>query len=172
MWTEEKHLFNRYFRFLLFLVLCRTCTISSSVSFIEWILSIYSVLDTDSVSHWSSRISGLEGNFKLIESFHPFLFKFSVCSSNLKEILCCKLWKASIMFDWIESCKYFWISCQPVALWLWHCDLFVLVAQLCMTLCNSINCSPSGSSPLSLASCPDKNTGMGCHSLLQGIFLT
>ena len=77
------------------------------------------MLDTDGVSHWSSKISGLEGNLKLIESFHPFLFEFSVCSSSLKETLCCKLWKVSITSDWIKSCKYFWIFCQPVVLWLW-----------------------------------------------------
>ena len=44
------------------------------------------------------------------------------------------------------------------------------VAQLCLTLCDPMDCSPPGSS------CPwdspDKNTGVGSHSLLQGIFLT
>ena len=45
----------------------------------------------------------------------------------------------------------------------------VLVAQLCLTLCNTMDCSPPGSHPWDS---PGKNTGVGCHSLLQGIFPT
>ena len=45
-----------------------------------------------------------------------------------------------------------------------------LVAQLCLTLCNPIDCSPPGSSVH--GNSPGKNTGMGGHSLLQGIFST
>ena len=40
------------------------------------------------------------------------------------------------------------------------------VVQSCPTLCDPVNCSPPGSSV------QDKNTGVGCHFLLQGIFLT
>ena len=46
----------------------------------------------------------------------------------------------------------------------------VLVTQLCLTLCDPMDCSPLGSSVL--GNCPGKNTGVGCHSLLQGICLT
>ena len=45
-----------------------------------------------------------------------------------------------------------------------------LVAQLCLTLCNPMDCSPLG-----LSVCgdfPGKNTGVGCHAFLQGIFPT
>ena len=45
-----------------------------------------------------------------------------------------------------------------------------LVAQLCPTLCNPVDCSPPGS-PVHGDS-PDENTGVGCHALLQGISLT
>ena len=45
-----------------------------------------------------------------------------------------------------------------------------LVAQLCLTLCNTIDCSPPGSSVHGYS--PSKNTGVNCHALLQGIFLT
>ena len=38
------------------------------------------------------------------------------------------------------------------------------IAQLCPTLCNPMNCSPLGSL--------GKNSGVGCHFLLQGIFPT
>ena len=40
--------------------------------------------------------------------------------------------------------------------------------HLCLTLCNPMICSPPSSSWDS----PGKNTGVGCHALLQGIFLT
>ena len=43
--------------------------------------------------------------------------------------------------------------------------------QLCPTLCNSMDCSPPGSSSVQ-GDPPAKNTGLGCHTLLQGIFLT
>ena len=45
-----------------------------------------------------------------------------------------------------------------------------LVAQSCPTLCNSMDCSPPGSSIHGDSS--GKNTGVGCHALLQGIFPT
>ena len=42
--------------------------------------------------------------------------------------------------------------------------------QSCLTLCNPMDYSSSGSSVYEDS--PDKNTGMGCHALLQGIILT
>ena len=42
-----------------------------------------------------------------------------------------------------------------------------LVAQSCPTLCNPTDCSLPGSSVP--GDSPGKNTGMGCHALLQGI---
>ena len=48
--------------------------------------------------------------------------------------------------------------------------LLVLVAQLCPTLCNTMGCKPT--SFLCPWDFPGKNTGVGCHSLLQGIFPT
>ena len=44
------------------------------------------------------------------------------------------------------------------------------VAQSCPTLCDPIDCSPPGSSVHRIFQA--RNTGMGCHFLLQGIFLT
>ena len=43
-------------------------------------------------------------------------------------------------------------------------------AQSCPTLCDPVDCSPPGSSVHGIF--PGKNTGIGCHFLLQGIFLT
>ena len=42
--------------------------------------------------------------------------------------------------------------------------------QSCPTLCDPMDCSPPGSSVH--GDSPGKNTGVGCHALLQGIFLT
>ena len=43
-----------------------------------------------------------------------------------------------------------------------------LVVQSCLTLCDPMDCSLPGSSGDS----PGKNTGVGCHALLHGIFPT
>ena len=48
--------------------------------------------------------------------------------------------------------------------------MLVLVAQLCLTLCNPMDCSPPGSSVHEIFHA--KDTGVGCHFLLQGIFPT
>ena len=45
-----------------------------------------------------------------------------------------------------------------------------LAAQVCLTLCNLMDSSPPGSSVL--GDSPGKNSGLGCHALLQGIFPT
>ena len=42
--------------------------------------------------------------------------------------------------------------------------------QSCPTLCDPMNCGPPGISVH--GNSPGKNTGVGCHALLQGIFLT
>ena len=51
------------------------------------------------------------------------------------------------------------------------CVCVCLVAQWCPTLCDPVDCSLPGSSSVHEDS-PSKNTGVGCHALLQGIFLT
>ena len=45
-----------------------------------------------------------------------------------------------------------------------------LLTQSCLTLCNPMDCSPPGSSVH--GDSPGKNTRVGCHALLQGIFPT
>ena len=48
--------------------------------------------------------------------------------------------------------------------------LLCLVTQLCPTVCDPMDCSPPG--PSIHGDSPGKNTGVGCHVLLQGIFPT
>ena len=45
-----------------------------------------------------------------------------------------------------------------------------LVSQSCLTLCDPVDSSPPGSSVHEDS--PGRNTGVGCHALLQGIFPT
>ena len=45
-----------------------------------------------------------------------------------------------------------------------------LVVHLCPTLCDTVDCSPPGSSVH--GDSPGKNTGVACHALLQGIIPT
>ena len=51
-----------------------------------------------------------------------------------------------------------------------HCAVLCLVAQSCPTLCDPTDHSPPGSSVHEDS--PGEHTGVGCHALLQGIFLT
>ena len=56
---------------------------------------------------------------------------------------------------------------KPVCFYSLPFTPLVLVAQLCPTLCDPVDCSPPGSSvPWDV---PGKNTEVGFHSLLQGI---
>ena len=51
-----------------------------------------------------------------------------------------------------------------------HKPQFSSVAQSCLALCNPKDWGPPGSSVH--GDSPEKDTGVGCHALLQGIFLT
>ena len=51
-----------------------------------------------------------------------------------------------------------------------HDAVLCLATQSCSTLCKSIDCSTPGFS--FHGNSPGKNTGVGCHALLQGIFPT
>ena len=48
--------------------------------------------------------------------------------------------------------------------------MLCIAAQSCPTLCDPMDCSPPGSSAHGAS--PGKNTGVGCHDCLQGIFPT
>ena len=60
--------------------------------------------------------------------------------------------------------------CPGIDLILFIVKCVCLVSQSCLTLCDPIVCSPSGSSVH--GDSPGKNTGVGCHALLQRIFPT
>ena len=53
-----------------------------------------------------------------------------------------------------------------------HCEMMIFICSVTLVVsssCSSMDCSPPGSSPWDF---PSKNTGVGCHFLLQGIFPT
>ena len=54
--------------------------------------------------------------------------------------------------------------------WAAGCVCACPITELCLTLCDPRDCSPPGSSVR--GDFPGKNTGVGCHFLLQEIFLT
>ena len=56
------------------------------------------------------------------------------------------------------------INLQPAIKWCVLC----FVTQLCLNLCDPMDCIPPGSSVH--GDSPGKNTGVGSHSLFQGIF--
>ena len=61
--------------------------------------------------------------------------------------------------------KVLWIQLCPLG-YLGLLKVRALVTKSCWMLCNPVDCSSPGSSD------HGKNTGVGCHFLLQGIFLT
>ena len=58
---------------------------------------------------------------------------------------------------------------SPYFSWLYTYICCCLASKMCLTLCNPMNYSLPGLCPWDF---PGKNTGEGCHFLLQGIFLT
>ena len=72
---------------------------------------------------------------------------------------------------WFWICSFLLTSLNCYATWLFIFEVqWSEIAQLCPTLCDPIDCSLPGSScPWDF---PGKNTGVGCHFLLQEIFPT
>ena len=87
----------------------------------------------------------------------------------------------SANFEPQHKCNFLWLSTiPPHYVRFFHSLPFpslcqclccaVLSAQSCLTLCDPMDCSPLGSSVH--GDSPGKDTGVGCHVLLQGIFPT
>ena len=69
----------------------------------------------------------------------------------------------------IYVCVYVYIyTCMFVCISVYICAMLCLVAQLCLTH-DPMDCNLPGSSVH--GGFPGENTGVGCHALLQGIFL-
>ena len=71
--------------------------------------------------------------------------------------------KTKISQNWDSEDKVCVLAVHPRATHLTSLKVRVLVSQLCLTLCDPVVCQWNS---------PGKNTGVGCHSCLQRIFLT
>ena len=70
-----------------------------------------------------------------------------------------------------SKCWVYSIGFSHQTIWLcFLCAVLCLVIQSCLTLCNPMDCSLPDSSVHGDSS--GKNTGVGCHACLQGIFPT
>ena len=78
----------------------------------------------------------------------------------------------TILLGWPKSLfRFFWNIIQKLKWTFWpipYAAVLCLVAHLCLTLCDPVDSSPPGSSVH--GDSPGKNTGVGCHAFLQGIF--
>ena len=99
---------------------------------------------------------------------------FSVCSSLFPDHTPCSLaiWSSEQVYSFRRWCVhstsiFCWLLCLKSSQGIGK-GLKVSVAQLCPALCHPMGCSPPGSSVH--GDSPGKNTGVDCHSLLQGIF--
>ena len=78
-----------------------------------------------------------------------------ICITNTHAHKYRDLFKAVFSYACLKS-LFYWLCCV--------CS----VARLCPTLRDPMDCSPPGS--FVHGDSPGKNTGVGCHALLQGIF--
>ena len=94
-----------------------------------------------------------------------FFSRSSACSKSILYIwkfLVHELLKPS-MKDFEHNLTRIWNKCNSICVW-----VCAKLLQLCLTLCDPIDSSPLASSVRRYS--PGKNTGVGCHALLQGIF--
>ena len=73
----------------------------------------------------------------------------------------------------VQSTKSLFLGSPSYPSWLWLLSLprvaLCLITRSCPILCDPMDCSPPG--PSVHGDSPGKNTGVGRHALLQGIFL-
>ena len=105
---------------------------------------------------WHSSTS--KYNWKNFEKLYDKLLTVNTSSAIVSN-------RVSMIIEMSYFCTVQYSSHQPPVT-----GLLCLVAQLCPTLCNPADCSLPGSSVH--GDSPGKNTGVGCHDLLQGIFPT
>ena len=82
-------------------------------------------------------------------------------------------WEAHLLVSYHFTCSYSpWFLTSKTYCWIWYVLFYVLclVVQSCLTLFNPMDCGLPGS--FVHGDSPGKNTGVGCHALLQGIFPT
>ena len=81
-----------------------------------------------------------------------------------------RFWWAQGLSSWMCSLPVFILLRTTLMTCKYYLYMDLLIVQSRPTLCNPTDCSPPGSSVH--GDSPNKNTGVGCHALLQGIFPT
>ena len=103
----------------------------------------------------------------------PKAQKHKACSSSFFHIISfigMKTLSHPLLDSVTELELYLFCSSPPVSVPITVCVLGVKSLPWCLSLWNPMDCSPPGSSVQ--GTLPGKNTGVGCHALLQGIFPT
>ena len=121
--------------------------------------------------YWTSLVNFSPKYSALYHAFaHRIVFLISFLDSSLL------VYKNTTKFGWLfcvlQCAKLVHLLALVAFLHtLWDLlYMMCLVAQLCPTLCDPMDCSPSGSSVY--GDSPGKNTGVGCLALFQAIFST
>ena len=107
-------------------------------------------------------------SFLTLISSMTFLFSISFLPQKVS-LLALFMFLAQVFLLPTET-NLFYIATQDMCVCVCVCVCVCLVAQSCQTLCDPMDCSLTGSSVLGHS--PGKNTGVGCHALLPGIFPT
>ena len=97
--------------------------------------------------------------FFMVQFSHPYM------TTGKTIALMTQTFVGKLMFLLFNMLSRFVIAFLPRS-----CAVLCLVAQSCSTLCDPMDCSWLGSS--FHWDSPGKNTGVGCHALLQGFFPT
>ena len=118
----------------------------------------------------NSKMKGnVQKGFVSLLSIFSLFFISRFCSSNFKHSVK-DIIKFSFTCSKILHLKLL-IKASTHAIYIHrHACMYAKSLQSCPTLCDPMDCSPPGSSVH--GDSLGKNTGVGCHTLLQGIFLT
>ena len=122
---------------------------------------------------WQSQINiFLKENYKDLERNNPWgKRKISVCCvlGIIRNLKCIPLVQNN---EDLSAIKFilFLVAYFCDIQFLHLCCVLCLIAQLCPTLCEPMDCSLPGSSEN--GDFPSKHTRVGCHALLQGVFPT
>ena len=81
----------------------------------------------------------------------------------------CSNWWLSTFFILLSSWSLDWTQAYKCLLNILILIMCADLLQLCRTLCDPMDCSPSGSCPWDS---PGKYIGVDCHALFQGLFPT
>ena len=119
--------------------------------------------------HYSSKASILHGSaFLMVQLSHPYVTAGKTIALTIQTFVNKVM---SLLFNMMPRFVIAFLPRSKHLLINYRLNkCHVLVTQSCLTLCHPVDCSLPGSSVHGIS--PRKNTGVGCHFLLQGLFPT